>query len=126
LGPSSISTLPQGYSQSFPEAGAWSASVNAGVLPCKRGHALTQDDRARRRLIEQIMCDFSGDLRLLGGRDACGAEIEALQPLIAEGIAQLDGEFVTVPAEARPFCRLVARAFDAYISAPAARHSRAV
>jgi oxygen-independent coproporphyrinogen III oxidase len=126
LGPSAISTLPQGYAQNVAEVGAWGKLVHAETLPCARGHALTEDDRRRRTLIEQIMCDFSGDLAPLGGRVACARELSALQPLADDGLVSIEGDRLLVPTHARPFCRLVAQTFDAYAGQPTARHSNAV
>jgi hypothetical protein len=39
---------------------------------------------------------------------------------------RLDGDRLLLSGEARPFCRLVAMAFDAYAASGLARHSRAV
>lgn len=126
FGPSAISTLPPGYAQSAPEPGAWGRAVADGVFPIVRGHALNADDRARRRLVEQIMCDFEGDLRLLGGAGACAAELETLAPMFADGLVQLAGDRLRLAPDAEPLCRLVAMAFDAYAPNSPARHSRAV
>lgn len=126
LGPSAISTLPLGYTQNASEPGAWGAAIGNGVLSTSRGHALSADDRARRRLIEQIMCDFEGDLAPLGGAAACAAELDALAPMFSDGMVRLSGDRLSLSDEARPFCRLVGMAFDVYAPQGAARHSRAV
>jgi oxygen-independent coproporphyrinogen III oxidase len=53
-------------------------------------------------------------------------EIESLRPLCAEGLVVIDGTFIRTTERKRPFVRLVAAAFDAYLEQGAARHSRAV
>lgn len=126
LGPSAISTLPQGYAQNAAEPGAWAQKLASGALPTVRGHALTEDDRIRRRLIEQIMCDFTGDLTPLGGAAACIDALDTLAPMFADGLIDLDGDRLILHEAAKPFCRLVALAFDAYAATSTARHSRAV
>jgi oxygen-independent coproporphyrinogen-3 oxidase len=126
LGPSAISTLPQGYAQNHSEPGAWGRAIGDGKLATARGHRLSDDDRIRRRLIEEIMCDFTGDLRALGGAQSCGNALELLSPMFADGMVRLDGDQIRVEPGAQPFCRLVAAAFDAYAQSGAARHSRAV
>lgn len=126
FGPSAISTLPQGYVQNFSEPGAWAHAINLDKLPCARGHALDDDDRRRRALIEQIMCAFRADLGPLGGAGGCAREIELLAPLIADGLVSIVGDTLLVAEDARPFCRLAAQAFDAYAMTGSARHSRAV
>jgi oxygen-independent coproporphyrinogen-3 oxidase len=126
VGPSAISTLPQGYTQNAPEPGAWGQAIQSGKFATVRGHALAGDDRVRRRLIEQIMCDFEGDLTPLGGAGACIDELDTLTEMFNDGMLRLDGDRLLLSGEARPFCRLVAMAFDAYAASGLARHSRAV
>ncbi len=126
LGPSAISTLPQGYAQNASEPGAWANAIANGRLATARGHALSAQDRTRRRLIEQIMCDFEGDLRPLGGAGACAAELDSLSPMFADGMVHLDHDRLLLSPQAQPFCRLVGMAFDAHAQSSVARHSRAV
>jgi oxygen-independent coproporphyrinogen-3 oxidase len=126
LGPSAISTLPQGYAQNIAEPGAWTRAISAGRLATARGHALTPADRPRARFIEQIMCEFAGDLRALGGAAACAPELALLAPMLADGLVWLDGDHLRLSPEARPFCRLVGAAFDLYARTQDARHAVAV
>lgn len=126
LGPSSISTLPHGYMQNAPEPGAWADAIAQGRLASVRGHELTSDDRVRRRLIEQIMCDFEADLTPLGGAASCTDELSQLAPMFADRLLELKNDRLILSVEARPFCRLVAMAFDAYAARSVARHSRAI
>lgn len=114
LGPSAISTLPQGYAQNAAEPGAWARAIASGALATARGHALSEEDRIRRRLIEQIMCDFVADLGPLGGREGCASALETLAPMIALGLVRVVDDAIVLSAEARPLCRLVGMAFDAY------------
>jgi oxygen-independent coproporphyrinogen-3 oxidase len=124
LGPSAISTLPQGYVQNAASVGAWRRMIESAHLPVARGHAHSADDIRRGRLIEQLMCDFTADLRSFGGRDAFARELEALSPLAEDGLVVIEGERLLIPESMRPFCRLVARAFDTYVSG--ARHSHTI
>lgn len=126
VGPSAISTLPAGYAQNAPEPGTWGGAIAEGRLAIVRGHALSDDDRRRGRLIEQVMCDFEADLGPFGGASACAEELGRLAPMFADGMVTLKGDRLRLSEEARPFCRLVAMAFDAYAPQSAARHSRAV
>lgn len=126
IGPSAISTYPDGYAQNVSEPGAWSAAVRGGRLATVRGHLLSDDDRARGGIIEQIMCNFDADLEPLGGASACAGELDHLAPMFADGLVKLKGDRLILSTEARPLCRLVAIAFDAYAPRNAARHSKAV
>ena len=53
-------------------------------------------------------------------------EIEKLNPLFEDGIVDLFNNIISVTETGRPFVRLVAAAFDAYLDSGKGRHSRAV
>ncbi len=123
FGPSAISTLPQGYAQNISEIRGWRKAIAANRFACARGHALSDEDRRRGELIERIMCGFTVDLDRHGGWNAFTRERETLDVLADDGLVTIDGTRLAIPDHARPFCRIVAQAFDAYAGA---RHSTAV
>ena len=53
-------------------------------------------------------------------------EMEKLKPLAEDGIINLLDNTITVTKIGRPFVRMVAAAFDAYLKSGKGRHSRAV
>ena len=125
LGASAIGALPQGYAQNLPDERAWLAAVEAGRLPVARGLALTEDDRARRAIIEAVMCDLELDLARIPDGVWRSAE-PRLAPLLTDGLATLAEGKLKVTAAGRRFVRHVAACFDARLGTAAARHSRAV
>jgi oxygen-independent coproporphyrinogen-3 oxidase len=76
------------------------------------------------------MCDFTAEPRAIAaqfGRDEGFAdELEQLRPLARQGFVDVAQGRVTVTEAGRPFVRLVAAAFDAYLRRGASRHSVAV
>lgn len=126
LGPSAISTLPQGYAQNEAEVGAWRAAIMGGTFASGRGRRLTGEDRLRRDLIMRLLCDFELDLARYGGAAAFTAELEAIRPLERDGLVVIAGESVRIPPKARAFVRLVAQEFDLYRNREAAKHSAAI
>lgn len=126
MGPSAISTLPQGYAQNEPEIGAWKSRIASGALATKRGRLLTDEDKIRRALIMRLLCDFQVDLAQFGGRDRYALELQRLAAPAQDGLVRIEGSRIVVPEAARPFARVVAEAFDSYREAGEARHSRAV
>lgn len=126
LGPSAISTLPQGYAQNETEIGAWRAEVLVGRFATRRGAELDDEDRRRRTLIMRLLCSFELNLEEYGGAREYELELGRLRTLQKDGLVDIDGDRLTIPTDARPFARLVAQAFDAYAGDAAARHSRAV
>ncbi len=134
FGASAIGHLPQGYTQNLSPLKGWRTAIENGVLPTARGVALSEDDRRRAAIIERLMCDLRVDLGEMGGAGAYRAEVEKLMPLVEDGLVTVDGERITITEAGRPFIRLAAAAFDAYLGegegrkegGQPARHSRAV
>jgi oxygen-independent coproporphyrinogen-3 oxidase len=131
LGASSIGALPQGYVQNIPAIPEYRDAVRAGRLPIARGVALSGEDRMRRDVIEQLMCNLRVDLddtAARHGQSSAGlrAASAALDGMAQDGIVGWDGRTVEVPHGARPFVRNVAAAFDTYYRPGAGRHARAV
>ncbi|MEJ1156948.1 oxygen-independent coproporphyrinogen III oxidase [Prosthecomicrobium sp. N25] len=131
LGASSIGRMPQGFVQNDPDVGRWGRAIAAGRLPVVKGKALDADDRLRGAIIERLMCDYRVDLAAVtaafGETPAAVADgTERLAELVRDGLVRLDGPVVSVTEGGRPFVRLAAAAFDAYLARAAARHSMAV
>jgi oxygen-independent coproporphyrinogen-3 oxidase len=136
LGPSAISATREGYAQNTADIALWRRAIEAGRLATQRGIALSAEDRWRGIAIERLMCAGSLDL------DALAAQFELpnaqfpverarLGPLIADGVATLSGNILSVTETGRALARLVAAAFDTYqntrpLDARLGRHSRAV
>ncbi|MDR3536800.1 MAG: oxygen-independent coproporphyrinogen III oxidase [Acetobacteraceae bacterium] len=131
LGASSIGALPGGYVQNHAGVPAWRNAVRAGSLPTARGFALSDADRLRRHVIEQVMCHMAVDLRVAAAR--FGADpaslmdaAPALQTMQRDGLLTWNGYALHMTPKGRPFVRAAAAAFDSYLQAGAARHSAAI
>jgi oxygen-independent coproporphyrinogen-3 oxidase len=126
LGASAIGKLPQGFVQNAPDLGGYSRSIAAGSFATVKGHALSDDDRLRAAIVERLMCDLAVDLEAFGDTGRFAVEIEALAPLSDQGLLTIDSACVTMTAEGRPYVRIAAAAFDAYLAASQKQHSAAV
>lgn len=126
LGCSSISTLPQGYVQNNPEPGAWARAIEAQNFAIVRGVPTSEKDKMRRDIIDRLLGDFEIDLNDYGGTENFEAEIQALKPLINDNIAALNGAVASATIIGRPFVRLIAACFDAYLQDSGAKHSRVI
>ena len=131
FGASSIGSLPQGYVQNATPLRAWADAVRHGRPAVDKGVALSDDDRLRRGIIEQLMCTLGVDLREQAGRYGMTAaqfrpELEALAPMAEDGLVTVDGESIGITAAGQPLMRTVCAVFDSYLEIGAARHSRAV
>jgi len=126
LGASAIGRLPQGFVQNAPDLGGYTRALAAGEFPIVKGLALSDDDRLRGAMIEQLMCDLELDLGAFGGAARFAAEIEQLQPLADAGLLVRDSDRIVMTPEGRPYVRIAAAAFDAWLAAGQTRHSLAV
>ena len=123
LGASAIGKLPQGFVQNAPDTAGYSRAIAAGRLATVKGIAISAEDRLRGHVIERLMCDLAVDLA-----DArhFADEIAALDSFVDAGLVRIEGGRLRVTDKGRPYVRLVASAFDAYLSGGKARHSVAV
>src|SRR5262249_49088456 len=124
LGASSIGRLPQGYVQNAPDVASYARAIKAGQFAVVKGIAVSDDDRRRAAIIERLMCDFAVDLDAQGVADF-SAELDAVDALAVSGIVARAGSRIVVTEQGRPFVRLVAAAFDAYLPQNNKRHSAA-
>ncbi len=129
IGASSISRYPQGYAQNAPATSAYQAAVRAGELATRKGHAFTQQDIQRGRIIEVLLCNLAVDFAELATE--LGVPQEQLRGY-ADGIdrafpqmVDLSPSRLAIRPEGRPLARMIARHFDAY-SMTASGHSHAV
>ena len=118
VGASSISRFAQGYAQNAPATGAHTGHIREGRFSTNRGHVFSDDDRMRSRMIESLMCDFRIDAAEITSRFAITpAALQAmLKPVAAQfdGLLRLSDDGLSIPPDARPLTRLIARSLDAY------------
>ena len=129
VGASSISRFPQGYAQNAPATGAHTAAIREGRFSTARGHVFTSDDLMRGRMIEQLMCEFRIDAAEI--RDRFGISSSALSSMLQQinrdfdNLLDVGPNGLSIPMEARPLTRMVARNLDAY-ELDKAGHSSAI
>jgi oxygen-independent coproporphyrinogen III oxidase len=126
LGASAIGRLPQSYAQNFVDIRGYGRAIDDGRLATAKGIALSPDDHIRGRIIERLMCDLAVDLAAFADPGAFADERNRLAEFSAQGLVRMDGPRIQITEAGRPFTRLVAAAFDAYLPQNQARHSIAV
>ncbi|WP_299150773.1 oxygen-independent coproporphyrinogen III oxidase [uncultured Tateyamaria sp.] len=108
LGASAISTFPQGFAQNIPVTGKYATQIDAGVSAIWRGYALSEADRLKSNLVEQLMCYYVATL----------SDAQAAKPLIVKAMNQIaqdfdgavtwDGRTLEIRRWAHPLVRLIA------------------
>jgi len=135
LGVSAISHVGNSYSQSHRDIVGWEAALDAGRLPVFRGMCLSEDDRLRADLIQQLMCQGEIPVGALERRYAIEFDqyftdaIARLAPLMADGLLQRRPDRYVVTEQGRLLLRNIAMCFDAYLAPVAdatSRFSRAI
>lgn len=120
MGMSSIGKVGDTYSQNAKELAAYYAGIDAGRLPIIRGITLTNDDRLRREIIQQVMCQGELDFADIEQRWSLNfhkyfhAAWPRLEALAADGLVELRERQLTVTPAGRLLLRVVAMSFDAY------------
>ncbi len=133
IGSSAIGKFPQGFVQNSPHAPIYREKILGEQLPVMKFCAISDDDKLRGAVIEELMCYLSVDVPAIcraHGFDAHYLDdcMASLTPWVRDGLLTIDGGVVTVDAGARHLVRLTAAAFDAYLPkiAETPRHAMAV
>ncbi|MFO1100353.1 MAG: oxygen-independent coproporphyrinogen III oxidase [Xanthobacteraceae bacterium] len=131
FGASAIGRLPQGFVQNAVDIAGYARAITQGAFATVKGIAVSADDELRGAIIERLMCDLAVDLAALPVPATQAAptfvhERAELDALAAAGLITIEGSRIAVTEEGRPFVRLVAAAFDAYLAQSRSRHSIAV
>ncbi len=131
LGASAIGNLPQGYVQNAVPTATYQRLIESGTLATARGIALSDDDKARRFVINSLMCDLQvsrQDLHARFEQQAPGliAEAEALAQSDDDGLFASTADGFEVSEKGRPFVRSICARFDAYLNSGAATYSAGV
>jgi oxygen-independent coproporphyrinogen-3 oxidase len=126
FGASAVSRLPDGYAQNIADNPRYVRCIEAGGLATCRGKRLDEDDRARARIIEALMCNFRADLAALDPQHDYADELALLRPLAADGMLTIKGSRIEMTEQGRPVVRVAAAIFDSFRSQTANRFSLAV
>jgi len=120
FGTSAISDYQGAFAQNVKKLNHYGAMISEGLLPVERGLLLSEDDRLRQYVIEELMCN--GRLRYDGThsesiRVLVESRREELAPLENDGLLRSDSAGVVVTQKGRMFLRNIAVVFDAYVNA---------
>ncbi|WP_165987480.1 oxygen-independent coproporphyrinogen III oxidase [Caballeronia sp. SBC1] len=122
LGVSSIGKVGDVYAQNAKDMAGYAAAIDRGELAIARGVRLSADDRLRRDIISEIMCQFSlrfDALEAVYGirfETAFASELERLKPLEADGLVKVNHDGIEVLPAGRLLVRNVAMIFDRYLA----------
>jgi oxygen-independent coproporphyrinogen-3 oxidase len=121
FGVSAISQTETVYAQNEKRLVAYQQKIDRGELATEKGYRLSRDDRIRRDVITELMCDLELNMANIAQRwrlefDTYFADsLKALAPLAQDGLVQVSDGLIRVTALGRLFLRNIAMCFDAYL-----------
>ncbi|WP_343526989.1 oxygen-independent coproporphyrinogen III oxidase [Sphingomonas sp.] len=123
LGASAISEFPDRLLQNAKNAGEWHRAIEAGRFATARGVARDAVEQRRGRAIAAVLCHGQAELDDLPERDAIRLR---LHPFEQAGLIDWQGTRLRLAADALPYARSIAAAFDAWRTAEDRQFSHAV
>jgi oxygen-independent coproporphyrinogen-3 oxidase len=127
LGPSAISQFDQAFAQNHKTTADWVDALENGFAT-QRGLRLSEDDRLRQELLQQLYSHGKVDLDELANqfqidwRETFDVEIESLAELEAGGLVEIEEAMIRLTEPlGRLLVRVVAAVFDRYLPADAYR-----
>ena len=127
FGITGIGDLGTGYFQNYKRLSTYYKAIDAGELPIERGCLLDDDDRVRRWVITQLMCNFRVSKAEVMERFAVDFDAYFVGDLAKLGEVRDEGFVVDTPEQlevrgsGRLFVRNIAMAFDRYLEAAVAK-----
>ena len=123
LGASAIGMLGPTYYQNFRSLPEYYQPLERGELPIMRGFEMSPDDLMRRSIIQALMCHFElckesiETTWLIDFDTYFAAELAELAALEAEGLLELDKQWISVTPRGRLLIRSICMVFDRYLRA---------
>jgi len=129
FGVSAIGRVGPTYYQNCKAMDDYYAALDAGRLPVARGLELGADDLVRRAVIQALMCQFRVSIEsielahLIEFGNYFGPELADLRRLAADGLVEVQPDWIVVTPKGRLLVRAIAMVFDRYLRERAARAS---
>ncbi len=126
LGVSGIGDVQGTFVQNTKKLPIYYEAVEAGRFPIERGYALDADDKIRRHVITELMCNGHLDIPEVERRFAIGfdryfadelSELRAPHAAEADGLITISPDAIDVTPTGRMFVRNVCMVFDRYLRA---------
>ncbi len=121
LGISAISQFPQGYAQATSNSFDYRNAVSRESLPIVRGYQMSEEDKIRKAIIDELMCFMAAELP---DAQHFQREIAELQKPEYQNIVSVCGKRIEITTKHRMAARIVASVFDEYRITTAGRYSK--
>ncbi|MDJ0880895.1 MAG: oxygen-independent coproporphyrinogen III oxidase [Gammaproteobacteria bacterium] len=132
IGVSSIGSVCDSYSQNSSNFEDYKARIEAGELPIVRGLVMSEEDRLRKQIINQLICHFHLDIQSfeqhwhLQFNDHFAHEITELEAMAKDGLLTIDDQAIQVQPKGRLLIRNICMVFDAYLQHNVVQFSKVI
>lgn len=132
IGVSSIGSVCDSYSQNSSNFEDYKAMVQAGQLPIVRGLMMSEEDRLRKQLINQLICHFHLDIEAfaklwnINFKQHFAHEIVELEAMVKDGLLIIDDKTIQVQPKGRLLIRNICMVFDAYLQHNVVQFSKVI
>lgn len=132
IGVSSIGSVCDSYSQNSSDFDTYREMVLAGKLPVVRGLVMTDEDRLRKQIINQLICHFDLDIKALEEHWGIefskhfSSEIKELDEMVKDGLVTIDENHLHVETRGRLLIRNICMVFDEYLAHNVVKFSRVI
>jgi oxygen-independent coproporphyrinogen-3 oxidase len=124
MGVSSISQVGDFYVQNARHLDHYYTSLEREEIPIHRGYRMTDEDRLRRKVIMELICNLHIDTNECPAPDGTGfwehfsAESRRLCDMERDGLLEIDTGSIRVTERGRPYLRNICMVFDQYLTPP--------
>ena len=121
IGVTSISMVGDCYAQNLKTTDEYYSKIDNGELAIFRGVTLTADDKLRREVINQLICNFVLNFSAIekafniNFKDYFSFELEQLKIMQDDGLLQMTESSVTVNSAGKLLIRNICMVFDIYL-----------
>jgi oxygen-independent coproporphyrinogen-3 oxidase len=121
MGVSSISAVNNSFSQNVKSLEQYYSLLDQNQIPIFRGYSLNDDDVLRKKIIQNIACQFELNFSEIESefsidfKDYFQQELESLSDMANDGLIQWSDDGFVVTQEGRWMVRIVCMVFDLYL-----------
>ena len=130
MGVTSIGMINDSYSQNLRAIDDYADNMDNNILPVFRGISLSQDDKLRRYVITELICNFKLNIKKTEEKyniifaEYFSSALQALTTMQSDGLVDISDAAISVTAKGSLFIRNICMSFDVYLKHHATRFSK--
>ena len=120
IGVTSIGETDDAYIQNYKDLKNYEKAIDEGKLPTFRGIILNEEDKIRKRIIMEMMANFSFDIKRFEKETGInffnkfGDEVKELEEFVEDGLVEISDEKISVNKTGTMLIRNIVLPFDEY------------